>query len=97
MDAERKYIRSWLEMGFDPSAVHLAYEKTLMATGKLTWAYLNRILLSWHEKGLHTPAEVQTADRKPGTQASASGYTLGESELSAIANLQKLRDSLKEE
>lgn len=97
VEGERKYIRSWLEMGFDPAVIRLAYEKTLMATGKLTWAYLNRILLSWHEKGLHTPGEVQAADRKPSPQPAASGYTLGESELSAIANLQKLRDSLKEE
>jgi len=96
VDSERKYIRAWLDMGFDPAVIRVAYEKTLMGTGKLTWAYLNRILLNWHEKNLHTPAEIQSADQKP-TPQPASGYTLGESELSAIANLQKLRDSLKEE
>lgn len=26
------------------------------------WAYLNRILMSWHEKGLHTPEEIETGD-----------------------------------
>lgn len=96
VDSEKKYIRAWLDMGFEPAVIRSAYEKTLMATGKLTWAYLNRILLNWHEKGLHTPAQIQGADQKPASRP-ASGYTLGQSELDAIANLQKLRDSLKEE
>lgn len=96
VDAERQYIRAWLQMGFEPSAIRLAYEKTVLATGKLTWKYLNKILLNWHEKNLHTMAQVQ-GESKPQAPAANSGYTLGESELSAIANLQKLRDSLKEE
>ena len=33
-----------------------------MATGARKWPYLNRILMSWHEKGLHTPEEIETGD-----------------------------------
>lgn len=96
VDSERTYIHSWLEMGFAPGAIGLAYEKTILATGKLAWRYMNKILLNWHEKNLHTPEQIQGED-KPQQPAASGGYTLGQSELAAIANLQKLRDSLKEE
>lgn len=96
VDSERQYIHSWLEMGFDPAAIGLAYEKTVLATGKLTWRYMNKILLNWHEKNLHTPGQIQ-GEEKPQAPAASDGYTLGQSELTAIRNLQKLRDSLKEE
>ncbi len=97
VDSERQYIKSWLEMGFEPAAIRVAYEKTVLATGKLAWRYLNKILLNWHEKNLHTASQVQGESKAPAPAANTSGYTLGESELSAIANLQKLRDSFKEE
>lgn len=99
VDMERKYIKAWLEMGFAPEVIRAAYEKTIMATGKLAWKYLNKILLNWHEKGLHTLAAVQEGDQPRGQQPSAGTgeYTLGQSELSAIARLQELRDAMKEE
>ena len=103
VDSERQYIRAWLEMGFDPAAISLAYEKTVLATGKLAWRYLNKILLNWHEKNLHTPEQIQSGDApsfgagRSGEGYTAGGYTFGESDLDAIANLQKFRDSLKED
>lgn len=98
VESERDYIRSWLKMGFEPQAIRAAYEKTILSTGKLAWRYMNKILLNWHEKGLHTLSQVQAGDqRSPAAQPSGGGYTLGESELSAISRLQQLRDSLKEE
>ncbi len=95
VESERNYIQSWLEMGFEPAAIQCAYEKTIVSTGKLAWRYMNKILLNWHEKGLHTLSQVQSGDH-PAPQSN-NGYTLGQSELSAIAKLQQLRDSLKEE
>lgn len=94
VDSERQYIRSWLNMGFSPDAIALAYEKTVLGTGKLAWRYMNKILTNWHEKNLHTPAQIRR-EEKPQT-APASDYTPGSSELDAIKNLKKLRDSLKE-
>lgn len=95
VDSEKRYIDTWLSMGFPPEVIRLAYEKTVMATGKLTWRYLDKILLRWHEKNLHTLQEVQGEQKPVQSDPRAAEYTLGESELSAIANLQKLRDSLK--
>ena len=59
---ERSYIASWLDMGFGCDAIAEAYDRTVVATGARKWAYLNRILMSWHEKGLHTPEEIETVD-----------------------------------
>lgn len=97
VDSEREYIKSWLSMGFEPAAIQAAYEKTVVATGKLAWRYMNKILLNWHEKGLHTLAQVQSGDQRSPAGQPEGGYTLGQSELNAIAKLRQLRDALKEE
>ena len=90
-DPEREYVRTWLGWGFEPAAIKLAYEKTVLSTGKLAWRYLSRILQSWHEKGLHTVAEIQSGDRKP-----QAGQSSVESELRSIADLQWLQNSFQE-
>ena len=62
-DTERRYLRVWLDCGFGPDAIHLAYDKTVTNTRKFSAAYMNRILMNWHEKGLHTLSEIQEKDR----------------------------------
>ena len=81
---EEKYARQWLEMGFQEEVISMAYEKTCLNTGGLSWAYMNKILASWHQAGLHTVEQVKQGDRKPGQPKGASG-TLGAAELEAIA------------
>lgn len=65
--SEEKYIRSWLEMGFPPETVAVAYDKTVLKCHEFKWQYCNGILKKWHEKGLHTPDEVQR-ENAPGTK-----------------------------
>lgn len=60
---EEKYVLSWLAMGFSPEAIQMAYEKTCLNTGSLKWAYLNSILKSWDQQGLHDPAQIRAGDR----------------------------------
>ena len=60
---EEKYLLSWAEMGFSAEMVELAYDKTVLNCKELRWGYLNKILCSWHEKGLCTPEEVAAGDR----------------------------------
>ena len=62
--AEEKYASGWLEMGFDDEAVAMAYERTCLNTGNMNWAYMNKILLRWHEAGLHTGEQIKNGDRK---------------------------------
>jgi DnaD/phage-associated family protein len=78
---ERKYIESWIEMGFGPEAVAEAYDRTVIKTGGLRWAYLNSILKNWHEKGLHTLEEVTgESRRRSGAQVPAGDHSYGELE-----------------
>ena len=84
VDREQKYIAAWLDMGFDNDTLRLAYEKTVMGTASksMDWRYMHKILTRWHEKGLHSVAQIQEGDRapqpprKPGSR-SAIGTTPG--------------------
>ncbi len=63
---ERAYIASWLDMGYTPDAVAIAYDRTVTRTGRMNWKYIDSIMKSWHSKGLHSPAEIERGDSKPG-------------------------------
>ena len=69
--SEQRFICSWLDMGFTLDAIELAYDRTVTNTGALKWGYMNKILQTWHEKKLHTPAEIEANDprRKPAPAA----------------------------
>lgn len=63
--AEERYARAWLDMGFDDAVITMAYERTCLNTGGLSWAYMNKILLRWHQAGLHTAEQVRSGDSRP--------------------------------
>jgi len=65
VEREQSYIAAWDEMGFDNEAIRKAYELTILKKQSMNWAYMNAILRRWHEKGLHTLAQIQTGDRAP--------------------------------
>ena len=52
---EKKYIKLWtFEKNVPTELVAEAYGRTVAATGKLSWAYMNKILMSWIEEGIST-------------------------------------------
>jgi DnaD/phage-associated family protein len=61
--SEEKYLTVWVEQGFTPEAVALAYDKTVLKCHELKWPYCNGILKQWHAKGLHTVEEIEAGDR----------------------------------
>ena len=61
--SEEKYLAEWQELGFGPEAVSMAYDRTMLRCHELKWPYLNGILKRWHAAGLHTPTEIESADR----------------------------------
>ncbi len=82
---EEKYAQQWISWGFEKDAIALAYDKTCLNTGGLSWAYMNKILARWHDAGWHNARQVQEGDKKPAPKG-ATGQ-LGEAELEAIAKL----------
>lgn len=90
---EKKYLEAWLELGFAEDAVLMAYDRTVTQTGGLKWPYMNQILQNWHQKGLHTPAQIQEGDVLPGRARKAEkppAAAGGEKE-----RLMKLYESIK--
>ena len=56
--SEEKYVAKWIEMGFPPETLAIAYDKTVLRCHEFKWPYCDGILKKWHEKGLHTPDEA---------------------------------------
>ena len=65
--SEEAYLRQWMDWGFTPEMVALAYDRTVLKNGKLKWAYLNGILRRWHQEGLSSPQQVRQ-ERAPAPQ-----------------------------
>lgn len=93
---EQKYIDSWCSMGFPPETVEIAYDRTVLRTGKLTWNYMDSILKSWYSKGLITPPQVLAENQKKPAQP-ARGKSNVNSELKATADdIEKMRRLIDE-
>lgn len=74
---EKKYIKQWAETpGLSLDLVPLAYDRTVSRTGKLSWSYMNKILLSWVEEGLTTQKQVEESEEAfRGGKPAESGQT----------------------
>ena len=85
--AEERYANTWMDLGFSEDAISMAYERTCLNTGGLNWAYMNKILQRWHEKGLHDVAAIQQGDQKSGGRTASN--EMGAAELEAIQKLMR--------
>ena len=85
--AEERYASAWIDMGFDDEVITMAYERTCLNTGGLSWADMNKILTGWHEAGLMTAEAIRTGDRKPGTAPQGGQRQLDADEQAAIARM----------
>ena len=104
---EKDFIALWINMGFPDEVIRLAYERTVVQTGKRSLPYMNRILTDWHQKGLHTAAEVDAAEGKsaparrrpiPGAGATAPQPAApGEADRRARADMERMRKLLRGE
>lgn len=84
---EEKMVLQWIDWGFGHAEVAMAYEKTCMNTGGLKWPYLNSILKSWHNQGLHTVQAITTGDKAPGAPHAAGSQQPTQWEKDAVARM----------
>ena len=56
---EKKYIKLWTEKKIPAELIEEAYERTVNSTGKLSFAYMNKILLSWAESGITKKEQIK--------------------------------------
>jgi transcription-repair coupling factor (superfamily II helicase) len=76
---EKEFCESWRIYGISSELIHFAYEKCIEKTAKLSFPYINKILLSWHQKGIKTVAEA-SAENKPKTEENKPSFDLDELE-----------------
>ena len=67
------YLLSWAQMGLSMELILKAYEETAERTGKLSFAYMDKILKNWHEAGLHSAdaVDAQKAQTKAAKAANS--------------------------
>ena len=69
--SERKYLTTWAGLGLADDAIQLAYDRTVLNTNRLSWGYMNAILLRWKDAGYKTAGDVLKEEggrRSPNTQ-----------------------------
>ena len=76
---EKEFCESWRIYGISSDLIHFAYEKCIEKTAKLSFPYINKILLSWHQKGIKTVAEA-AAENKPKDESKKPSFDLDELE-----------------
>lgn len=61
---QKKYISAWQSAGYSTELIRYAYEKTIEQIDKLSFPYINKILLSWGENGYKTLDDVKNAEKE---------------------------------
>ncbi len=62
-DKEQLLIRSWRDMGFSPEMVKEACDRALLNCGKTSFAYADKTLKNWNEKGIKDIAALSASDK----------------------------------
>ncbi len=59
---QAEFISQWQSEGFSTELIGYAYEKTIEQINKLSFEYINKILLSWKQSGYTTIKNVKDAE-----------------------------------
>lgn len=70
---ELRYINKWQKEELSQELLLSAYDKTLTNTGKVAFAYMDKILQNWQEQGITTPQEV--LDKKPAKKTGLPSFS----------------------
>ena len=61
---ENEYSNIWInEWGFKKNMLETAYERCIDSTGKLSFGYINKILMKWHELDISEPEEIDDKEQ----------------------------------
>lgn len=55
---EMEYISQWADRDITPELILYAYDLTIPNTGKVSFNYMNKILITWNDKGVRTVEEA---------------------------------------
>lgn len=72
---QKEYIDKWVNVyGFSDEMVNEAYQITLNATGKLAFQYMNKVLESWHAKGITTTEQLKEQEKEHSEKTTNSSF-----------------------
>lgn len=94
---EKEYVARWFALGLDEKLLFLACERSVENTGKTSFAYADKLLISWKSKGIST-IKAALDDMKGGTSRPSgtpnkSAQTGGDSSI----DMSKLHEMLHRE
>lgn len=70
-EREAEYISEWTNtLGMSEAMIKEAYARTTLNTGKLSFQYMNKILISWSKDGIKTVSALKEADNSRKSAAS---------------------------
>ena len=100
-ETEKRYVDGWINMGFKADAIAIAYDRTLVKTGNLSWSYMDTIIKNWHGKNLQTPQEILGKDsRQPASNAyrgtKPPSDKFGSPDQQELDRMQRLLNKIKE-
>lgn len=64
-EKQRKLLTAWVkEYGYGADIIYYAYEESIDRTGKMSMPYMDKIIRTWHEKGVKTATDIETEQLK---------------------------------
>ncbi len=60
---EKGILNRWAEVGYPKDVLQLAYESMIASAGKVSFAYMDKILLRWSEAGYTTKEQVEAGQQ----------------------------------
>ncbi|MBP0962707.1 MAG: DnaD domain protein [Oscillospiraceae bacterium] len=76
---QKAHVARWFDEYFmTEELVRLAFDQTVDSIGKISFPYMDKIMLNWHQQGLKTPAEVEKSNqiRKNGNPTEQPSYDM---------------------
>lgn len=89
---EKKRLEEWREYEFSDEMYKEAYDRTVEATGKVSFAYINSILMNWNQKGIRDlgAAQEESKQTKKEKENAEQSYDIDEIERRIMERNQKM-------
>jgi len=77
---QRGFIQNWQNLSFSMELIQCAYERTIETINKLSFEYINTILMRWHNEGVKSIRDIESSDNnyKKGKKKSNKGDIIDE-------------------
>ncbi len=86
---QKEIINGWAMLGIPEELIDEAYDKTLNATGKLSFPYMDSILRNWADMGVKTVEDINSKDKPIEKQAENSSFDIASLEEDAFSRYRR--------